>query len=250
RDGLIEPVDFDSTGIVQNFSHWSNGLHQFLQIKHNLKITSESLTTNFLSNIGYFKKYEKNLFGLTGTLGSDASKKVLADVYDVDLIIIPSSYKKQYISLPDILKNKDAQWLKAICRCAINESKKDRGTLIICETIEFSKRIAAELRKCCCSSIIKLYIMNNMDQEKNVARIKPREIIIATNLAGRGTDIKTDKIEKYGGLHVIVTFMPPNKRVEKQAFGRTARQGKRGTGQRILNAKYLLHHQDDNIETI
>ncbi|CAF3437812.1 unnamed protein product, partial [Rotaria sp. Silwood2] len=53
--------------------------------------------------------------------------------------------------------------------------------------------------------------MNNMNQEKNIEIINPREIIIATNLAGRGTDIKTDEIEKYGGLHVIVTFMPSNK---------------------------------------
>ncbi|CAF4075923.1 unnamed protein product [Rotaria sordida] len=250
RDGLIKPVDFYSTGTVQSLSNWSNGLHQFLQIKHNLKMTSETFTTNFLSNIGYFKKYGKNLFGLTGTLGSDASKKVLAEVYDVDLVIIPCSYIKQYISLPDILTNNDAQWLEAICRCAINESNKDRGTLIICETIELSKRIATELRKSCHSNIVKLYIMNNMDQEKNVERIMPGEIIIATNLAGRGTDIKTNEIEKYGGLHVIITFMPPNKRVEEQAFGRTARQGKRGTGQRILNTKHLLRYSHCTVETI
>ncbi|CAF4860911.1 unnamed protein product, partial [Rotaria sp. Silwood2] len=224
QDDLIKPVDYYSTGIIQNFSNWTNGLHQFLQIKHNLKMTSEAFTTNFLSNIGYFKKYNQNLFGLTGTLGSDASKKVLAEVYDVDLVIIPSSYEKQYISLPDILTNNYRQWLEAICRCAINESNKDRGTLIICETIELSKQIAKELRKYHRSSIIKLYIMNNMDQEKSIERIKRGEIIIATNLAGRGTDIKTDEIEKYGGLHIIITFMPRNRRVEEQAFGRTARQ--------------------------
>ncbi|CAF4173221.1 unnamed protein product [Rotaria sp. Silwood2] len=250
RDDLIQPVDFSSTGIVQNLSNWNNGLHQFLQIKHNLKMTSETLTTNFLSNIGYFKKYGKNLFGLTGTLGSDASKKVFAEVYDLDLVIIPGSYKKQYISLPDILINNDAQWLEAIRRCAINESNKGRGTLIICETIELSKRIATELRTCCRSNIVKLYIMNNMDQEKHIERVKPGEIIIATNLAGRGTDIKTNEIEKYGGLHVIITFMSPNKRVEEQAFGRTARQGKRGTGQRILNTKYLLGYNNCTIDSI
>ncbi|CAF4661638.1 unnamed protein product, partial [Rotaria sp. Silwood2] len=80
HNGLIKPVDFDSTGIIQNFSNWSDGLHQFLQIKHNLKMTSATFMTNFLSNRGYFKKYRTNLFGLTGTLGSDASRKVLTKV--------------------------------------------------------------------------------------------------------------------------------------------------------------------------
>ncbi|CAF4947662.1 unnamed protein product, partial [Rotaria socialis] len=86
--------------------------------------------------------------------------------------------------------------------------------------------------------------------EKNVESVYPGEIIIATNLAGRGTDIKTDQIEKNGGLHVIVTFMPSNKRVEEQAFGRTARQGKRGTGQRILNAASLTHNKDFDTQKI
>lgn len=76
--------------------------------------------------------------------------------------------------------------------------------------------------------------MNNMDQEKYIEQILPGEIIIATNLAGRGTDIKTDEIEHFGGLHIILTFLPPNQRVEEQAMGRTARQGKKGTGQLIL----------------
>ncbi|CAF1334065.1 unnamed protein product [Rotaria sordida] len=89
-----------------------------------------------------------------------------------------------------------------------------------------------------------------MNQEKHIEKIYPREIIVATNLAARGNDIKTDHIEKYGGLHVIVTFMPSNKRVEEQAFGRTTRQGKHGTGQRIINAASLAHYKNFNIQKI
>ena len=77
-----------------------------------------------------------------------------------------------------------------------------------------------------------------MNQETEIQKIRSGEIIVATNLAGRGTDINTEKIEDYGGMHVILTFLPPNERVEDQAFGRTCRQGNRGSGQMILNGFY------------
>ncbi|CAF1106068.1 unnamed protein product [Rotaria sordida] len=250
HNGLIKPVDYYSTGIVQNSSNWSDGLHQFLQIKHELKMTSETFTTNFLSNRGYFTRYSSKLFGLTGTLGSDKAKQVLGDVYHVDFVIIPSLRQKQHLSLPDIIVMNEKDWLEEICHSAINESSKERGTLVICETIEHTKSIVEKLQQKYRSSAIKLYTMNDMNQEKNVANINPGEIIIATNLAGRGTDIKTEEIEKHGGLHVIVTFMPPNKRVEEQAFGRTSRQGKRGTSQRILNAINLIEYEDFDIQKI
>ena len=120
------------------------------------------------------------------------------------------------------------------------EVKKERGMLIICETIEHANKIREMLQRKLRPSAIKLYAMNDMNQEKNVERILPGEVIIATNLAGRGTDIQTDEIEMSGGLHVILTFLPSNQRVEDQAFGRTARQGKRGTGVMILNAHNLV----------
>ncbi|CAF1351524.1 unnamed protein product [Rotaria sordida] len=250
HQGLIKPVDYASTGIVQNSSHWSDGLHQFLQLKHNLKMTSETFTTNFLSNKGFFIKYGSNLFGLTGTLGSEKAKQVLVDIYNVHLGIIPSLRQKQYLSLPDLVLTNEVDWLNEIGRSAINESRKERGIFVICETIEYSAQIAEKLRRDYRSSTIKLYTMNNMNQEKHIEKIYPREIIVATNLAARGNDIKTDHIEKYGGLHVIVTFMPSNKRVEEQAFGRTARQGKHGTGQRIINAASLAHYKNFNIQKI
>ena len=96
--------------------------------------------------------------------------------------------------------------------------------MVICETIEHAKRIDI-LKSKMRSIAVKLYTMNNMNQERNDDKIHPGEVIIATNLAGRGTDIQTNEIEQYGSLHVILTFMPSNQRVEDQAFGRTARQG-------------------------
>ena len=236
QDSKIKPVDYLSTGIVQNATSWSDGLHQFLQLKHNLKMTCETFTTNFLSNIGFLKGYAR-IFGLTGTLGSEKAKKVLKEVYDVDLINVPQLYEKQYVEYPTIVVEEESKWIQTICSAALVETKKNRGILIICETIQQANQIGERLKVDC---NVKLYTMNNMNQEKQVEKILTGEIIIATNLAGRGTDIHADAIEHTGGLHVILTFMPNNQRVEDQAFGRTARQGKRGTGQMILNLMSLV----------
>ena len=245
QEGQIKPVDFYSTGIVQSSTNWSDGLHQFLQIKHNLKMTSETFTTNFLSNISFINSY-KHVYGLTGTLGSEKAKYVLKDVYKVDLANIPQLRQKQYLELETIIAQDETKWLEEICSTALIETKKDRGVLIICETIVHANRLGDLLKIQYRSSAIKLYTMNNMNQEKHVEKILPGEIIIATNLAGRGTDIQTDEIEEFGGLHVVLAFMPSNQRVEDQAFGRTARQGKRGTGLMILNAMNLIEYKNAN----
>jgi len=86
-EDVIVPVDYQNTGVIQVGTTWNNGLHQFLQIKHGLKITAENLTTSFISNIGYFNRYiNKNhngdiisnkIYGLTGTLGSNDAQVLL-----------------------------------------------------------------------------------------------------------------------------------------------------------------------------
>ncbi len=250
HEGQIKPVDFFSTGIVQSSTVWSDGLHQFLQLKHNLKMTPETLTTNFLSNIGFVTKYNQ-VYGLSGTLGSEAARKVLKDVYNVELVNIPQRRKRQFMRLKTtIVAKNETLWLSEILSSIQLEIRKDRGILVICETIEQAYQISRKLKSKLRSSAVKLYTMNDMDQEENVENIAPGEVVIATNLAGRGTDIRTDEIESTGGLHVILTFLPRNKRVEDQAFGRTSRQGKRGTGTVILNAQSLFQFSDvTEIET-
>ena len=212
-------------------------------------MTSETLTTNFLSNIGFIKNYS-TVYGLTGTLGSEKAKQVLNQVYKVDLINIPSLRQKQYLELETIVAQDESKWAEQICSTVLIETKKDRGILIICENIAHANQLSELLKLEHRSSAVKLYTMNNMNQEKHVEKILPGEIIIATNLAGRGTDIRTDKIEEFGGLHVILTFMPNNQRVEDQAFGRTARQGKRGTGLMILNAMNLIDYKNINTKEV
>lgn len=139
-------MDFFTTGIVQNSTNWNDGLHQFLQIKHQLKMTSESLTTNFLSNISYIKRYGKNIFGLSGTLGSQETQKILSNVYNLDILEIIPSNKKQNIRYPDIEVYGRITWIKEIVNSAITECNKSRGVLIICQTIEEANTISSALK--------------------------------------------------------------------------------------------------------
>lgn len=185
HDGKIKPVDYFSTGIVQSATNWSDGLHQFLQIKHNLKMTCETFTTNFLSNIGFIRGFAQ-VYGLTGTLGSSKARDVLKEVYEIDLVDIPPLRKKQYIEFLPQLSPNEIKWVKDVCSAALIETKKYRGVLIICETIHQANVFCDKLKIMYRPSAIKLYTMNNMDQEKLVEKILPGEIIIATNLAGRG----------------------------------------------------------------
>lgn len=122
-----------------------------------------------------------------------------------------------------------------ICFSCRKEANKGRAVLVICNTIAEVKEICSKLKL---KRGLKVYDKNNTNQEKHIAKVYGGDIIVATNLAGRGTDIKTDQnVEKNGGLHVIITFMPLNQRVLEQAFGRTARQENVGTAQMILNKK-------------
>jgi preprotein translocase subunit SecA len=101
--GTICPVDFKTTGVVQSSTNWNNGLHQFIGLKHALKIAPETVTTNFLSNPAMISKYGGNMLGFTGTLGSDAGRNVLYSVYKVKLLALPETNFKRYIQFPDIV---------------------------------------------------------------------------------------------------------------------------------------------------
>jgi preprotein translocase subunit SecA len=237
RNSKIAPVDAINTGIVQQNMHWNNGLHQFLQIKHGAKITPESLTTNFLSNVTYFRRYGKNIFGLTGTLGSINARELLKKIYSIDCVIIPSFRQKQHKELTSIITDNENDWYDNIVESCINKLNQNRGVLVITKYIKEVEEIKNKLITATYNAS-KIKVYKTEDDSKVIEEeLKPGEIIIATNIAGRGTDIKADKLEKYGGLHVCITFLPPNERVEQQNVGRTSRTGNKGTSQFILLEK-------------
>ncbi|CAF1164535.1 unnamed protein product [Didymodactylos carnosus] len=228
RTKRIMSIDFSNTGVVQPSTTWSDGLHQFLQIKHGLKMTPLSVTSNYLSNLGLFMRYGKNIFGLTGTIGSKETRELLHRIYQVDTIIIPSFKEKRHVQLKAIITADDDQWLTTIVSETLSNAQKQRAVLIICETRLDAKTISKQIQRADPTLFVRLYTDNTNAVESNVVenRIEAGDIIVATNLAGRGTDLKTSpSVETNGGLHVCLTYLPNNVRVEEQAFGRTSRQG-------------------------
>ncbi|VEN35390.1 unnamed protein product [Callosobruchus maculatus] len=230
---VIQPVDYSNTGITLKNTIWQYGLHQFLQLKHNVHLTSESLTSCFISNLGYINKYGGNIFGVTGTLGSEAERALLSSIYNVGYLKIPTFKQKKFKENDGEVVDDEILYEK-VAYDVITTISEGRSALIICETIKQAKAIQETLNKKQKDVTIRTFF-NEDNAHITEKRIDIGEAIIATNIAGRGTDLKTSsKLDSNGGLQVFVTFLPCNKRVEDQAFGRTARQGNNGTAKLII----------------
>ena len=255
---VIKPIDYANTGIIEENTVWA-GLHQFLQIKEHLRLTEENLNSCFMSNLTFFKKYikyknnsdfnceiiENNIFGLTGTLGTEISQNALKTLYNLKLIFIPSFKQNQLkIEQPQIFSDytKYKEKLKdIILEVAI---KQERAVLVILRYIDNVDKLKLILSKdTSLKDNIITYARSDIIEEKAFLNneIQPKNIIISTNLSGRGTDLKISKeVEKNGGLHVILTFVPKSERIERQAFGRAARKGERGS------AQYVIYRDGEN----
>lgn len=221
---------------MQLSTKYSNGLHQILQIKHGLNITTFNLITNYLSNVTFFKRYKtetsNNICGMTGTLGSVHCCQMLAKVYDVDLCKLPRSRPRYLNIFKDQIKPNESEWLDAIER-TVKQLAQDRAVLVLADSIEAVGRIRRRLR----NSVINLIVYERDDiQELPNSKLHLGDVIVSTNLAGRGVHIQLDKeVVNNGGLHVILTFLSVNSRVQEQAFGRAGRQGEPGSAQIIIN---------------
>ena len=249
----VAPVDRTNTGEIELSTVYDRGLHQMLEIKHKLRVRDETSVHTFLSHITFFQKYKKKneflFFGLTGTIGDEETQKIYGNQYfDSKILFIPQYKKKRFVELPPLLVNLKDHY-DAICQDIIINFYKGRKILVICNSIKEAKIIEKKLKDIINIEIFginkdvfekddfrnSIILYTRSDTEKaNIKKLNKR-IILSTNLGGRGTDIQTTpKEEEAGGLHVILTYLPKNYRVLKQAFGRTSREGKKGTGQIIL----------------
>ncbi|XP_055631323.1 uncharacterized protein LOC129771576 [Toxorhynchites rutilus septentrionalis] len=243
-NGRIVPINFNETGVLQSNMIWSDGLTQFLQLKEGLRMDPEGISTNFISNVSFFQRYGSNIYGLTGTLGEQSTRDFLDTMYGADMIVIPP-YKQTVIDnnqhsvyrckeLAPLVFRDQKSWYESVVENALYHARNDRGVLVICKFISQARDLFAVLEKHHDRRKIFLYTGESTTEfSKN--SITSGEIILATNIAGRGTDLKTTaQVEKHGGMCVLVTFLPESYRVEMQNVGRTAREGKRGMAQLII----------------
>uniref|UniRef100_A0AC34FF64 Chloroplast protein-transporting ATPase n=1 Tax=Panagrolaimus sp. ES5 TaxID=591445 RepID=A0AC34FF64_9BILA len=234
KNDQIVVVDASNTGVHQPTMQWSDGLHQFLQMKHGYYLKPEVLATNYMSKLSFFQRYGSNILGLTGTIGGESSRRFLNKVYNVKFADIPPLKKRRHYEMSPILCASNDEWMKEIVVSTIIKLQAGRAVLIISNYIDHAERIAKSLQIHFDSNVI-LYT----DKDGSAVtekQIKPGQCIVATNIAGRGTDLMiSEEVEKLGGLHVLLTFLPENDRVERQNIGRTSRTGNRGTSQMVLN---------------
>ncbi|KAM4651976.1 uncharacterized protein O3C94_014301 [Discoglossus pictus] len=244
----IIPIDFKATGVLEKNKRWGDGLQQFLEIKHQLAITALSHVTNFMSNFHFFQRYTCNsgIYGVSGTLGDETDFKFLKKQYKTSCYVMPTHRYTKKVELPvQQVEGGRELWLQEICNCVKLRTSpktwlKGQAVLVVCEDVKTAEELQGKLMDLKTNpDKITLYTRN----DKHNIEMKvfdSEEIILATNLGGRGTDIKvTEEVNHSGGLSVILTHFPPNKRVEKQIFGRTSRKGNPGMVQMILNQQDL-----------
>lgn len=221
-------------GQEQYASRWSEGLMQFLELKYRRSLSEESLKAVFISNVRFFQRYGQDIYGYTGTLGCTSARDFLAKTYHVEMTSLPPLKAKRYTQMPGRVAFSQGEWCAAVADATIQESQK-RPVLIICNSIAESEALKKKLEDEGKKVYEYLRDGDNVEQAfKQTGGAKAGDIIIATNKGGRGTDIAVNQDAK-GGLHVILTYMPSNLRIEEQAFGRTARNGALGSGQFIIS---------------
>ena len=259
RDNAVYPVDFKSTGVIETNKKWGDGLQQFLEMKHGLPLSPLSLITNFLSNVDFFDRYRNrtvggynNILGVSGTLGSDADRKFMSDKFSVEFAVIPTSKRKKLFELDGVILERyykrtylsKWKWFDVVSEKVQSILVHQRAVLIICEDIATAENLQTWISKK--KNIEATLYLNTRDAGSQGGHIKdvikPGDVVITTNLGARGTDFLVDDIvNEKKGLFVLVTFIPLNDRVEKQAFGRTCRRGATGSCQIIVFNPVMPH---------
>ncbi|HIP50068.1 MAG TPA: preprotein translocase subunit SecA, partial [Candidatus Pacebacteria bacterium] len=228
RDGEVIIID-EFTGRAQEGRRYSDGLHQAIEAKEKVTVQRESRTLATITFQNYFRMYKK-LAGMTGTASTSAEE--FQKVYNLEVVEIPTNKELIRVDLPDVVYKNERGKFKAIAEKIKELNKKGQPVLVGTVAIEKSEALSKALEKAGVSHSV----LNAKFHEKEARIItdagKRGSVTIATNMAGRGTDIKLeDGVVDLGGLYIIGTERHEARRIDDQLRGRSGRQGDPGTTQ-------------------
>ena len=236
KDGEVVIVD-EFTGRTMPGRRYSDGLHQALEAKEGVKIERENQTLASITFQNYFRLYDK-LAGMTGTADTEAAE--FKKIYDLSVVIIPTYKNMIRDDYADVIyKNIPAKY-KAVIGEIKELHKKGQPVLVGTISIDVSEKISNMLKK----EGVKHSVLNAKQHEKEAEIIaeagQKGRVTIATNMAGRGTDIKLGEgVPDLGGLHILGTSRHESRRIDNQLRGRSGRQGDHGS------SRFFLSLEDD-----
>ena len=227
-DNKVKIVD-EQTGRIMEGRRYSDGLHQAIEAKENVKIEAATQTHATVTLQNYFRMYNK-LSGMTGTAETEAGE--LWDIYELDVVVIPTNRPIARIDHEDKVFKTQREKFNAVVEEVVSLSKSGRPVLVGTTSVDISEKL---------SRILKIRgvvhsVLNAKKHQQEASIVasagKPGNVTIATNMAGRGTDIKlSDEAKKAGGLAIVGTERHDSRRVDRQLRGRAGRQGDVGSSQ-------------------
>ena len=226
QDGKIKIVD-EQTGRIMEGRRWSDGLHQAVEAKENVKVEAATQTFATITLQNYFRMYHK-LAGMTGTAETEAGE--FWSIYKLDVVVIPTNRPIARIDNKDLIyKTKKAKY-DAVINKVVELTKEGRPVLVGTTDVETSELLSRMLRL----RGIQHQVLNAKQHAREAEVVKhagePSTVTIATNMAGRGTDIKLpEEVKAAGGLAIIGTERHDSRRVDRQLRGRSGRQGDPGS---------------------
>lgn len=232
RDGQVIIVD-EFTGRLMFGRRYSEGLHQAIEAKEKVKIEKESQTLATITFQNYFRMYDK-LAGMTGTAMTEEPE--FKKIYDLDVVEVPTNKPMIRVDLPDVIYRTEEGKFKAVVEEIVERHKKGQPVLVGTVSVEKSERLSGMLER----RGIPHQVLNAKYHDKEAEIVagagKKGMVTIATNMAGRGTDIILGEgVAELGGLHIIGTERHESRRIDNQLRGRAGRQGDPGSSQFFLS---------------
>ncbi|MFP5384562.1 MAG: preprotein translocase subunit SecA [Bacteriovoracia bacterium] len=236
RDGKVIIVD-EFTGRMKEGSRWSDGLHQAVEAKEGVDVKSENQTLASITFQNYFRLYSK-LSGMTGTADTEADE--FMKIYSLEVVVVPTNLPMVRNDMPDVVYATRKGKYEAVAALIEECHKKGQPVLIGTISIESSELISQFLN----AKGIKHEVLNAKNHAREAEIVANAGqlggVTIATNMAGRGTDIKlTPETKAAGGLFIIGTERHESRRIDNQLRGRSGRQGDPGA------SKFFLSLEDD-----